>query len=108
AQGYGPYTDVNVGYFDGLIDEVRIYNRALSSDEIFQLYQGNSNLTISTERLSAVQLGTFSTQQLETRFGSPPFTWAVVGGSLPSGMSLSTAGVLSGTPTVSGSFPLTI
>jgi hypothetical protein len=26
-------------YFDGVIDDVRIYNRALSADEIWQLYQ---------------------------------------------------------------------
>ena len=28
-------------YFDGLIDEVRVYNRALSSGEIQQLYYSN-------------------------------------------------------------------
>jgi len=28
-----------VTYFDGLIDEVRVYNRALSADEVLQLYQ---------------------------------------------------------------------
>ena len=35
--GFAPYTDVNVGYFDGSIDDVRIYNRALSQSEISQL-----------------------------------------------------------------------
>jgi hypothetical protein len=35
-------------------------------------------------------------------------TWSVVGGALPTGMSLSTAGVLSGTPTASGVFPFTV
>jgi len=37
-QGYAPYTDINVGWFDGLIDEVRIYNRSLSEAEIQDLY----------------------------------------------------------------------
>ena len=30
----------SIGFVDGLIDEVRIYNRALSSDEIKRLYNG--------------------------------------------------------------------
>jgi hypothetical protein len=35
--GQVPFTDVNVGYLDGYLDEVRIYNRALSGDEIAEL-----------------------------------------------------------------------
>lgn len=42
--GYNP---VNRGYFRGFIDEVRVYNRALSSDEIMTLYDmGNKKLKI--------------------------------------------------------------
>ncbi len=33
-QGNAPYADSNVGYFDGLLDEARIYDRALSEEEI--------------------------------------------------------------------------
>ena len=39
--------------------------------------------------------------------GTGAITWSVVG-ALPAGMSLSTAGVLSGTPTQTGNFPVTI
>lgn len=38
TNGYAPYTDYNVGYFKGIIDNVRIYDRALSSSEIQELY----------------------------------------------------------------------
>jgi hypothetical protein len=34
----GSNTGGALGYFDGIIDEVRIYNRALSATEIKQLY----------------------------------------------------------------------
>lgn len=37
--------------------------------------------------------------------GTGPYTFAVTNGALPAGMTLSTAGVLSGTPTAGGSFP---
>ena len=40
--------------------------------------------------------------------GTPPITWSVTSGTLPTGMNLSAAGVLSGTPTQAGAFPLTI
>ncbi len=33
-----------VGYFDGEMDEARIYNRSLSADEIFNLYKGSAYL----------------------------------------------------------------
>lgn len=35
----GRYEDYAAGYYDGVFDEVRIYNRALSADEIKTLYQ---------------------------------------------------------------------
>jgi hypothetical protein len=38
--GYAPYIDGNVGYLNGSIDDVRIYNRRLSRREIRQLYSG--------------------------------------------------------------------
>ncbi len=98
---------------NGQLDEVTIYNRALTQAELQAIVNAGSAgkckaLSISTKALSAVQQGTFSTQGLEAIFGSAPFNWSVVNGTLPSGMTLSSAGVLSGTPTVAGSFPVTI
>lgn len=40
--------------------------------------------------------------------GSAPYSWAVTGGSLPAGLTLSAAGVLSGTPTTSGTFNISV
>jgi hypothetical protein len=38
AAAIGRDGDNNTGYFSGLIDEVRIYNRALTADEVTDLY----------------------------------------------------------------------
>jgi hypothetical protein len=38
ALGRAPYTDPNVGYLNGSLDDVRIYSRALSESEILTLY----------------------------------------------------------------------
>ena len=41
--------------------------------------------------------------------GTPPYTgWAIVGGAAPGGLSLSTGGVLSGTPSVRGTFTFSV
>lgn len=40
--------------------------------------------------------------------GSPPFTYSIISGSLPAGMTLTSNGVLSGTPSATGSFPVTV
>src|SRR5262249_33698068 len=37
--------------------------------------------------------------------GTTPYTWSLASGSLPTGLSLSSSGTVSGTPSVLGSFP---
>ncbi len=40
--------------------------------------------------------------------GVPPYTWALAAGTLPPGLTLSSAGVLSGTPTTAGTFNFSV
>ena len=47
-------------------------------------------------------------QVLTATSGTAPYTWSVVSGSLPTGLVLSTAGVVSGTPLTPQSFSLTV
>jgi len=55
--------------------------------------------------LRAGTIGVPYSQTLTASGGTTPYTWAVMSGSLPSGLSLSNAGVLSGTPTGAGNSP---
>ena len=41
---------------------------------------------------------------LSATSGAPPYTWSVTAGSLPTGVALSAAGALTGTPTANGTF----
>ena len=47
-------------------------------------------------------------QTITASGGSSPYTFTVSSGSLPGGLTLTTAGVLSGTPTAAGSFTFTV
>jgi hypothetical protein len=59
--------------------------------------------------LPAAVVGTSYTATLQAAGGKAPLTWVVAPGStLPAGLTLSTAGVLSGTPSASGSFSFTV
>jgi hypothetical protein len=46
-------------------------------------------------------------QTLAASNGNPPYTWSVLGGALPPGLSLASSGTLSGTPAQAGAFEFT-
>ncbi|MVM40928.1 hypothetical protein GO730_29930 [Spirosoma sp. HMF3257] len=71
---------------------------------------GNIVATVNVNNPSTtngVQNVAFS-QNFTASGGTAPRSFSVVSGSLPTGLNLSTTGVLSGTPTQSGSFPITV
>jgi len=67
-----------------------------------------ATLQISTASLPNGQIGQAYRAPLNASGGTPPYVWSVSSGALPAGLTLSSAGVISGTPTVSGSSSFTI
>ena len=61
-----------------------------------------SSLAISPALLADGTQGTFYSQQLTATGGRGPYAWSLSQGALPPGMSLSTSGLLSGTPSTGG------
>lgn len=61
----------------------------------------------TTSLLGGVEQQAYS-QQLQASGGTTPYVWALASGSLPGGLSLSSAGVISGTPTAVGTFNFTV
>jgi hypothetical protein len=53
-------------------------------------------------------LNTSYSHSLTATGGTAPYAWALTSGRLPAGLSLSSAGVLTGTPTAAGSFPFDV
>jgi hypothetical protein len=98
----------------GLVDEVSLYDRALTKYEIFDIYNADiagknvAGPCITTWPLPAATTGASYTQQLTTVLGTAPVTLAVSAGALPPGMTLSPAGLVSGVPGVPGVFDVTV
>ncbi len=58
--------------------------------------------TVAAATLPNAYVGTAYEQSLTATGGKSPFTWQVTTGTLPAGLSLSTGGAITGTPTASG------
>src|SRR2546428_50985 len=65
-------------------------------------------ITIAPSLLSNATQGTPYSVTFSATGGTPPYSFALGSGSLPPGMSVTAGGVLSGTPTASGTFQFAI
>ncbi len=66
-------------------------------------------ITITNTSLPDGNVAIFYDQQLLATGGLAPYTWSLTSGTLPPGLSLTTTtGVISGTPTSTGSYPITV
>ena len=65
-------------------------------------------LQVTTASLPADQFGLSYDQSLGATGGIGPYTWSVALGSLPSGLKLSSSGLISGTPTAPGTFGFSV
>ena len=67
-----------------------------------------SSLGINPATLPDGFLGTAYSQTLTVTGGTGPYTFSITSGALPNGLTLSSAGVISGTPTTGGPFTFTV
>jgi hypothetical protein len=65
-------------------------------------------LGITTTTLPAATSGVMYSQALMATGGATPYSWTVASGVLPDGLSLSSGGVLSGTPTTAGDYSFAV
>jgi len=65
-------------------------------------------LSITTTSLANGTVGTAYSQTLAATGGKTPYTWTRSSGTLPTGLTLSSAGVITGSPTATGTFSFTV
>lgn len=73
----------------------------------YTLTVGAPTVALAPATLPNPTIGTAYSQTLAASNGTAPYTFAITSGALPAGLSLSSAGKLSGTPTAGGSFNFT-
>lgn len=99
--------DNNNVRFKGLMDEVAVFGRALSDSEISSLAQPPLRI-VTPETLPNAALGQSYTQTVTAAGGVAPYFYSLASGSLPSGLSLSSDGVISGTTSRSGAYTFVV
>ena len=82
---------------------------ALSAAMAYSLTITGTTLSIPTlSPLVSGSVGIAYSQAIAAAGGTPPYTYTLAAGSLPSGVTLSSAGFLTGTPTSAGSFTFAV
>ena len=79
-----------------------------SASRAYSLTVAAPTITIAPTTLPAGIMGDAYSQTIAAANGTAPYTFALVAGAMPAGVSLSSAGVLAGTPSVSGTFNFTL
>jgi hypothetical protein len=74
----------------------------------FTIQVGDAPLAVDTTSLPDGTVGQAYSEQLMASGGAAPYTWSVVGGSLPAWASLTADGVLSGSPDAAGTTTFTV
>src|SRR5579863_8482173 len=65
-------------------------------------------LAVATRALTAGTVGVAYNETLQAVFGTQPYSWSILSGSLPPGLKLATNGLISNDPTTTGTFSFTV
>lgn len=79
-----------------------------TATHIYTMAVAAPTITLSPTSLPAAAQNSGYSQTITASGGTPTYTFAVTSGSLPAGLSLSSGGVLSGTPSGSGNYNFTV
>lgn len=81
---------------------------AQHATETITMVVNPSPVAVTTSVLPSASVGAAYAQTLTATGGTTPYTWSVISGTLPTGLTLTSTGVLSGTPTTAGSSTVTV
>jgi hypothetical protein len=98
-----PNTSVTSGFTVQVMDKANA-----TATKALSITINASPLTISTISLADGYLSTAYSQTLAASGGKTPYTWSILSGVLPAGLSLSSNGTISGTPSALGSSSFTV
>lgn len=80
----------------------------LTSSATYSIAIHPAPITLAAPTLPAANVGTPYSQVLTGTGGVPPYSWSLLSGALPTGLSLAASGTLSGTPTAPGAYTFAV
>ncbi|NTI26448.1 tandem-95 repeat protein [Rhizobium rhizogenes] len=83
-------------------------DNSFTGSQTYSITIGAPTITIAPTTLPTATVATAYSQTITASGGTSPYSYAVTAGALPAGLTLSSAGTLSGTPTASGTFNFTV
>jgi hypothetical protein len=108
------YTDTSAttGAYVYMVRAVRLettgggtfYNASLGATQSINLDVPPTAVAIATTTLPSFNWNSPGSTSLAAQGGVPQYTWSLLSGALPAGLTLSGTGVLTGTPTATGTF----
>lgn len=102
-------TPDKAGFFEFVAAEQTPTGTAQSTSSTFKICVGAAPLVFNlTGFVSNAAVAQPYSYQFAVTGGTAPYTFAVTSGALPAGLTLSAAGLLSGTPTASGQYNFTV
>jgi hypothetical protein len=92
---------------------ISIYNHAGSADLVVDAFgyfspESPTSLTVTTTSLPGATEEVAYSTTLAASGGTAPYSWTITSGSLPTGLSLSSSGVITGTPSAAGTVSFTV
>jgi len=94
---------ISISYQEAAGEWVFVATRNLSVN-----YPAPPTVVITTSSLPNGVVGKAYSKALTASGGATPYTWAITSGALPAGLTLSSSGLISGTPTVPTQTPVSI
>lgn len=109
----GEHKTCNVDRAGGSFSETRVYVPEVSYcygkfSSSFPPLQGSVSISTSSLPNGTVNQSPNYSQTLQASGGKTPYQWAQTAGNLPTGLSLSVGGIISGKPAVAGTFSFTV
>ena len=102
-------TYTHFGGSDTATSDSFVFDDGLGNDVQVNVTIGAApTITISPPTLPSATVASAYSETISASGGTAPYTFAVTAGALPSGLSLSSAGILTGTPTAGGTFNFTV
>lgn len=80
----------------------------VSQTKTLSIFVRAAGLAVTTKALANANLNGAYSMTLHAAGGTPNYTWSITAGTLPTGLTLGANGVLSGTPTQTGTFNITL